>query len=168
MVKNEADVGIAQSVNSTETDGVIDPSGKVTHDNIVHLPDHLKGVYKESIAPKPVSAIDSHFHLDRTLAALGLSPKGSLEDALRATSVDEGEEITIGGAVAVYCDPSTFPSVKTLKKFSDGLVVAVGVHPKNVSQASDAHVHTLQALLKTTRVRALGEIGLDRSAPPKE
>ena len=60
----------------------------------------------------------------------------------------EGEEITIEGAVAVYCDPSTFLSVKTFNKFSDGLVVAVGVHPKKVSQASDAQVHTLQALLK--------------------
>ena len=41
VVMNEADVGIAQSVSSTEADGVIDPSGKVTHDNIVHLPDHF-------------------------------------------------------------------------------------------------------------------------------
>jgi len=41
VVMNEADVGIAQSVSSTEANGVIDPSGKVTHDNIVHLPDHF-------------------------------------------------------------------------------------------------------------------------------
>jgi len=43
---NEAGVGLDQSVNSTETDGVLDPSGKVPNDNIVHLPDHLKGVYR--------------------------------------------------------------------------------------------------------------------------
>jgi len=95
-----------------------------------------------AVKQKPVSAIDSHFHLDRTLTALGLPPNGSIDDVLRATSVNEGE-ITIEGEVAVYCDPSTYPSVKTLQMFSDGLVVAVGVNPKKVSQASDAQAYTL-------------------------
>jgi len=118
--------------------------------------------------PKPVSAIDSHFHLERTLATLGLPPNRSIDDIMRATSVDEGEVITIEGAVAVYCDPSTYPSAKTLIEFSDGLAVAVCVHPVNVSQASDAQVQTLQALLKSPQVRVLGEIGLNRSASPKQ
>jgi len=46
--------------------------------------------------------------------------------------VDEWEEITMG-TVAVYCNPTTYPSVNALKMFPDRLAIAVGVHPKMVS-----------------------------------
>ena len=88
VVMNEADVGIAQSVSSTETDGVIDPSGKVTHDNIVHLPDHLKGVYKESIA-----------HLNHSQAEILAQVLGSYSDVFAESDFDLGNFTAIEHAI---------------------------------------------------------------------
>ena len=45
--------------------------------------------------PEPVFSIDSHFHLDMTLAALGFPPSGRLGDVARATTVDERRRLLL-------------------------------------------------------------------------
>lgn len=49
----------------------------------------------------------------------------------------------------------------TLAEAHDGVWVAVGVHPHQVEQATDAVLQELEATAKHPRVVALGETGLD-------
>ncbi|MEW8444279.1 MAG: TatD family hydrolase [Candidatus Thiodiazotropha sp.] len=67
------------------------------------------------------------------------------------------------GGVMVFCDPETRLSIPLM----DGRwKVAVGVHPRKVLQCSDSHLARIRMLLDSNPlVKALGEIGLDRTEP---
>ena len=124
------------------------------------------------IAPQRVypEAFDAHFHLDRTLRDLGLPACGSLEDILRAVPVDEEKRVTVAGAVAIYCDPKTYPSERGLVDLPDYISVGIGFHPKhakNSIQRVNDEAQQLRRLLRHPRVVAFGEIGLDHSEPMK-
>ena len=65
------------------------------------------------------------------------------------------------GGVAVYCDPRRYP--KTIA-VSPRFTVAIGCHPKTVTNLTPEKEQQLQQLLKHPRV-ALGYIGLDWTEP---
>ena len=117
------------------------------------------------------AAIDSHFHLDRTLNKLGISGKGSLQDILQAILVDLDEQITLVGTVAVYCDPNTFPAPQSLLEIKPEMKVAVGLHPRHASfpvRKMDEAIRCFTSLIQHPRVCALGEVGLDRTEPVRD
>ena len=115
-------------------------------------------------------AMDSHFHLDRTLRDMHLSPQGSLDEIINNVSVDEDEKINLVCAVAIYCDPRTYPTERYLQQIPQHIYVGLGFHPKhakNTPARIEDEVHQFQRLIKNPRVVAFGEIGLDHSEPMK-
>ena len=55
-------------------------------------------------------AFDSHFHLDRTLRDMFLPADGTVEDILQQAPVDDDKRISLVGAIAICCDPDTYPT----------------------------------------------------------
>lgn len=115
-------------------------------------------------------AFDSHFHLDRTLHEMFLPAQGTLDDILQQAPVDEDKKISLVGAVAIYCDPRTFPSERYLQQMPEHISVGIGLHPKHAKKSVarvNEEVRQLQRLLRHPRVVAFGEVGLDHSEPLK-
>ena len=115
-------------------------------------------------------AFDSHFHLDRTLREMFLPSHGTLNDILQQAPVDEDKRISLVGAVAVYCDPITYPSESYLDRMPEHISVGIGFHPKHARNSVariDEGVRQLRRLLRHPRVVDFGEVGLDHSEPLK-
>ena len=112
---------------------------------------------------------DSHFHLDRTLGRLRLPANGTLRDIIQAVPVPPSEQVSVTRSVAVYCDAKTYPSPQRLLDLEEGIAVAVGIHPRHASSLQKGRLtgalETLKPLLDHPRVRALGEVGIDRTEP---
>ena len=132
-------------------------------------------VEMQEVQPMPTAcvdpdAFDSHFHLDRTLRDMGLSPHGSLEDILNNTPVEEDNKINLVGSVAIYCDPRTYPSERCLQQMPSHMSVGVGFHPKHARNSVariDDEVRQFRRIISNPRVIAFGEIGLDHTMPMK-
>ncbi|XP_069110327.1 uncharacterized protein [Argopecten irradians] len=110
-------------------------------------------------------AFDAHFHLDRTRKRLGLRDTASVHDVeVASPPVEERRRVRMTGGVAVYCDPSTYPSDEEIRQVTgDGYHVAVGAHPKALLTSEEE-----TAFLDRVRrpdVKGFGEIGLDLSVP---
>ncbi|XP_053389778.1 uncharacterized metal-dependent hydrolase YcfH-like [Mercenaria mercenaria] len=116
------------------------------------------------------AAFDSHFHLDRTLRKLNINPAGNLDDIINCVPVDADKKVNLVGTVAVYCDPRSYPSEQCLLDLPEDMTVAIEFHPKhakNSVRSLDVDTMQLPRLLQNSRVKALGEIGLDHSEPIK-
>ena len=110
---------------------------------------------------RPVG-FDSHFHLDRSSDWILKKPDGTLEELL-AVEVDQAQcPVDVRGGVAVFCDPETYPEVFPRVP---GFGSAVGIHPKKVAEFSNSHLDILEELLRKDGVVALGEVGIDHTAP---
>lgn len=93
---------------------------------------------------------DTHAHLNDTRF-------DDDRDALICALADNG--------IGAYCEiaydmPSSFEAVKLAQKY-DFVYAAVGVHPHDSKDLTEADIPTLAELLKSDKVMALGEIGLD-------
>ena len=73
-----------------------------------------EGAIPERMEESLPMAFDSRFHLDISLRDLGLPVHGSLNDVLTAVRVNQDERVKVVGYIAVYCDPQTYPSDKSL------------------------------------------------------
>ncbi|KAF8766890.1 putative deoxyribonuclease TATDN2 like protein [Argiope bruennichi] len=69
------------------------------------------------------------------------------------------------GCVAIFCNPFTFSKKDMWGKFleEDNVWASFGCHPHNAKDYNDYIEKSLYAALKHSKVRALGEIGLDYS-----
>ena len=110
-------------------------------------------------------AFDSHFHLNRTARQLW-EGRGdvTLEDILQhpLTSCPKNTVELVGG-VMVFCDPE---SGFTIPLMDGKWKIAIGVHPRKAVRCPEHHLARIKALLDTNPlVKALGEIGLDRTEP---
>ena len=110
-------------------------------------------------------AFDSHFHLDRTARQLW-EGRGdmTLEDILQhpLTSCPKNTAELVGG-VMVFSDPE---SGFTIPLMDGKWKIAIGVHPRKAVGCPEHHLARIKALLDTNPlVKALGEIGLDRTEP---
>ena len=79
----------------------------------------------------------------------------------------------LGGIGGIFCYPDLYPRISDLHRFlwDPRVSFAFGIHPKNANEATTEVMKDLKWYLKTERVVALGEIGLDYSSkycPPKE
>ncbi|KAH3722069.1 hypothetical protein DPMN_065019 [Dreissena polymorpha] len=101
-------------------------------------------------------SVDSHFHLDRLCARIGISPVNFAKTVRR---VRPEENVGLDGAVAVWCDPSTYPTKRQVSQLRKNKVVSViGIHPGKVIEVD---VERLATMLDSYEVVGLGEVGLD-------
>ena len=115
-------------------------------------------------------AFDSHFHLDRTLRDMFLPADGTVDDILQQAPVDDDKRISLVGAIAIYCDPDTYPTERFLDRMPEHIGVGIGFHPRharNSRSSIDELVRQLRRLLRHPRVIAFGEVGLDHTEPLK-
>ena len=116
--------------------------------------------------PGLTQAYDSHFHLDRThrdLFGTSVIQTTSIEDVLHDTQqVLPNFQVEVVGGVKVFCDPYTFGNIPLM---DNRWKIAIGLHPCKVGQLTDGHFTTIQTLLSNPLIKALGEIGLDRTEP---
>jgi TatD DNase family protein len=90
-----------------------------------------------------------------------------IENCIDKRTVDPSVEVV--GGVANFCDPDTYPSVDVIWDLrSQGIAVAVGLHPKFAARASPSVKERLGELLALPEVAGLGEIGLDHTVPSDE
>ncbi|XP_033123254.1 uncharacterized protein LOC117121944 [Anneissia japonica] len=112
---------------------------------------------------------DAHLHLDRLHRALGLHPKASLIEVGRAELLQEGvQPVAVGGGIAVYCDPVTYPTFQEISSVvrQPHCEVDIGIHPKKKLTATQ--FERLRFLTGSRDVKVLGEIGLDHTQPPSD
>ncbi|KAH3826507.1 hypothetical protein DPMN_128413 [Dreissena polymorpha] len=115
-------------------------------------------VHFAPVAPFRFESVDSHFHLDRLCARLGVRPVNYAE-ALRRVRSGSEEYFKPDGAVAVWCDPLTYPTKRQVSQLRKRRVVLViGIHPGNVVEGD---VKRLATMLDTYEVVGLGEVGLN-------
>jgi TatD DNase family protein len=101
--------------------------------------------------------IDTHAHLDYT----DYDPDRA-EVITRATGAGVTEIISIGTRI----DSST-RAVELAENFPN-IWATVGIHPSEVDEAPDDAVERLRALAQSSRVVAVGEIGLDYHRLPED
>ena len=99
--------------------------------------------------------IDTHCHLDSLLTS---SSDFHISQALFLEYCLTPKFITMS------VSPDNWPIVLQLSKVFPHVHAALGIHPWYVSAQSNAQIQSLEHLLKTKDVIALGEIGLDFSA----
>lgn len=108
-----------------------------------------------------LDAYDSHMHLDRVGLKLGQTL--TMQQLLRKTLMPQPvNRVNLLGGTVVYCDPRTYPDRVLLP---EGWVAAVGFHPKHAVDYNDTIRRSLRRMLNDPGVKALGEIGLDRTEP---
>ena len=124
--------------------------------------------YSTAVKSNLPSAFDSHFHFDRSCIKIWGTSAGKFPEDLvkyRLTECRPIHPVHLIGGVAVFSEPSRY---NLIPKQSQTWYLAVGVHPKHVEELSDSCFLQLQSLLKWPSVRALGEVGLDRTVPVSE
>ena len=111
---------------------------------------------------------DSHFHLDRLQHILRM-PGASLAEVNAATGEPlQPWRVKLVGAVANFCDPATYPTLDIVRQLNqEGVLVTVGLHPKDANEVTDETLGRMRTLLKRPEVVGLGEVGIDHSVPPK-
>ncbi|MES9902784.1 MAG: TatD family hydrolase [Sedimenticola sp.] len=119
--------------------------------------------------PRLPAAFDSHFHLDRTRNRLGVGADASLATVLRRVPPPSQDAVDLVGAVAVFCDPQTYPTEAEVRDLvQQGLTIAVGVHPKGANLVTNVQLRTMELLLQLPEVIGMGEVGLDHTSPRQE
>ncbi|XP_069114375.1 uncharacterized metal-dependent hydrolase YcfH-like [Argopecten irradians] len=113
-------------------------------------------------------AFDSHFHLDRLRNKLQLNSRAVVSDIVTRLPETSAEvRVEVAGAVAVYCDPSTYPEEEEIQLLrQENVRVVVGIHPKKYLTAED--LDRLKVLLTVPGVVGLGEVGIDHTVQPPE
>lgn len=94
--------------------------------------------------------IDSHFHLN--------------DDILykdRKNVIQRAKDAGVNSFLVVGWDlPSSIKAVEIAHEF-ENIYAAIGIHPENLEGVNDATLNELETLSKDTKVKAIGEIGLD-------
>lgn len=112
-----------------------------------------------------LDAYDTHFHLDRSskwlLGNLSLTMEAWTDETMeRPPTVP----VNLIGGTLIFCDPETFPSAVPIE---DKWKVAIGVHPKKVPNLTLQQFRNFKSLITSSKVAAVGEIGLDRTVEEK-
>ena len=72
--------------------------------------------------------------------------------------------IKVKGGAAIFCDPANYPHCIQAAFHDKRFAVAVGLHPRHVASLTQEKLGRYKNLVKTPRVGALGEVGLDYTA----
>ena len=120
-----------------------------------------------AVTPRPaptslpmLEVYDSHFHLDRMMGRD--TPIGDLYKMQPSRAPEL--PCKVKGGAAIFCDPAYYPH-RIQAAFQDKrFAVAVGLHPRHVASLTQDELGRYKYLVKTPRVGALGEVGLDYTA----
>lgn len=77
------------------------------------------------------NAMVSNFYRDRTLRDMGFSVNGSLDEIIDNAPVDEDTRINLVDAIAIYCEPRSYPTDQYLQKMPRHLSVGIEFDPKH-------------------------------------
>ena len=102
-----------------------------------------------------IEVVDSHCHLDRMSPSAVWDVEGYLAECSGSSTVPA----KVGGGVAVFCDPESYPPANIVLPAS--WTMAVGIHPKKAAGFTDGQFQRLCSLLKRPG-KAL-EVGHDRT-----
>ncbi|RUS80029.1 hypothetical protein EGW08_012199 [Elysia chlorotica] len=105
---------------------------------------------------------DSHFHLDRLIKS-EKHKRTSIKMMVKGKRRHPSIPFNLQGGVACFCDPESYPRIDLIDKMFDtqGFHLAIGIHPKKVTNVSETLLEQLRSLSKDPRVIAMGEVGLD-------
>lgn len=177
-VTNTSDIG-GSDVNTLTEDKfkVVDvhygSDFEIPHQSAPHVVSHSKTnalEVQESSTSNVNEAFDSHFHLDHTCARIWghYSPSGNtmedLHSVINQSSFQPKLKVNIVGGVINYSEPSAHPE---FIQAGGSYGIALGVHPKHVSELTAEKLLRLKNLLDHPSVVGLGETGLDRTVPVK-
>lgn len=177
-VTNTSDIG-GSDVNTLTKDKfkVVDvhygSDFEIPHQSAPHVVSHSKTnalEVQESSTSNVNEAFDSHFHLDHTCARIWghYSPSGNtmedLHSVINQSSFQPKLKVNIVGGVINYSEPSAHPE---FIQAGGSYGIALGVHPKHVSELTAEKLLRLKNLLDHPSVVGLGETGLDRTVPVK-
>jgi Tat protein secretion system quality control protein TatD with DNase activity len=114
--------------------------------------------------------IDCHYHHDRLARAVGGGSADPLEFLCNlAGRAPTDAQVEVVGAVAVYCDPSTYPPVGAITEHrQEDVLTVVGIHPKKVAEFGPSARSQMFGLWGSGQLAGYGEMGLDRTAPISE
>jgi TatD DNase family protein len=102
--------------------------------------------------PAPITLIDSHCHLEAGYY-------GAQLPNVMARARDAGVEAFVAvGASGVLAGAR---EAQALSQNTSDVFAALGIHPCEVHEATDAHMQELASLLLAPKAVALGEVGLD-------
>ena len=137
----------------------------------------------DDILDLKVKFFDSHFHLDRMARKLELFRELTfshiLDQAEQQLNRNVSDNYSILHAIAIFCDPLVHKQLlanQNLLKQVHGdrrLFTAFGLHPKKTEKEMDRYnvnsdcLNNLSKLLRTEKVVAFGEVGLDNTVSPK-
>ena len=128
----------------------------------IQFPDRVAQRLAELYPNDLKEGYDSHCHYDRAIVKMK-TPSVTLGGFLRAQlPVPPRNPIKLAGGMVIYCDPPTWPNPCHIP-MEQGWGIAVGLHPKRVRQFGDVENAKLERLMACPEVKALGEVGLDRS-----
>lgn len=177
-VTNTSDIG-GSNVNTLTEDNfkVFDvhygSDFEIPYQPVPHVVSHSKTnalEVQESSTSNVNEAFDSHFHLDHTCARIWghYSPSGNtmedLHSVINQSSFQPKLKVNIVGGVINYSEPSAHPE---FIQAGGSWGIALGVHPKHVSELTAEKLLRLKNLLDHPSVVGLGETGLDRTVPVK-
>lgn len=112
----------------------------------IHIMDRAAQVENVRVCVTDPEAVDSHFHLDKLRRERRISELNfdlALEDLLPPNH----RRVTLRGAVAVFCDPCSYPSRKEVRALNSwGLAVTVGMHPRNAELATSVSMDRMREL----------------------
>jgi TatD DNase family protein len=105
--------------------------------------------------PLPAPVVDTHCHLDSTHAKSGLDP----EDAVRLAA-----EVAVTRIVQIGCDPEGCRWAIQAAERWPSVIAGVAIHPNDAARMGTellSGLELVEALAQHSRVRAVGETGLD-------
>ena len=109
-------------------------------------------------------AFDASCHYFQLLIEVGLHRGVHPPEAFACAHPEPGYEVNLKSTVLEFADPVIFPSQEEIRRLRDlGYCIVLGVKPK--IRVTAAHLDSLANLLLMPQVAALGEIGVDHTAP---
>lgn len=115
--------------------------------------------------PNTTYFIDSHFHFEKTLKKIGSSDFFQF-----TTETNYNDKIQYG--IANFCFPNSYPSSRQrgMLRNIEGMMMSFGIHPRFIQGEKqrniDIWIEDLKHCLKSKRVVAVGECGLDITDKP--
>ena len=114
--------------------------------------------------PLPVATIDAHAHLEIVTNTAPDSPEvGEVIEEARSVGVDRIVQVGYSAQQSQWC-------VDAATKWDTAVLAAVALHPNEAPVVQDlaADLKIIEALAQHSRVRAIGETGLDYFRTPPE
>ncbi|KAK3801678.1 hypothetical protein RRG08_033864 [Elysia crispata] len=104
----------------------------------------------------PPEALDAHFHLK--MPAAGVTLRQYLNYPMPH---HQSYPVTLRGGVVVFCWPQSYPDNISRVINVPGFVATIGIHPSQAARVLPRDLEKLGMLIRSPKVSALGEIGLD-------